>query len=407
MPERPGMLVLMGSGETSPTMVEVHRSVARRLGPRPRAVLLDTPYAFQENVADISSRARRYFARSVGLTVEVRAEIGEADWVFSGPGSPTFALDRWTATPVAGALRARVRTGGGVTVLASAAACTAGIAAIPVYEIYKVGAEPHWRDGLDLLGPLGVRAVVIPHYDNAEGGTHDTRYCYLGERRLAAMERELPPGAAVLGIDEHTAVLFDLRTGAVQVAGRGGLTVRRLDRQTVLPTGTVSSLAELRRLAEGSDAGSLPVPSPAATPSLPGRMPLGEVVRTCERRFDAALGEHDGAAATQAVLDLEAEITGWAADTEEDEGGVDQAREALRHLIIRLGSLAGLGDPRDRFAPLVEPLLALRARLRQRGGYEVADALRRALAAGGVAVEDTPHGHRWTVRPRSGTRPAG
>src|SRR6266571_3494942 len=39
--------------------------------------------------------------------------------------------------------------------------------------------------------------VVIPHYDNAEGGTHDTRFCYLGERRLAALEALL---AAARGV---------------------------------------------------------------------------------------------------------------------------------------------------------------------------------------------------------------
>lgn len=394
MPDRPGTLVLMGSGETSPTMVEVHRSVVRGLGPRPRAVLLDTPYAFQENAGDISSRARRYFARSVGLSVEVGTEAGDADWVFSGPGSPTFALDRWTATPVAGELRARVRARDGVTVLASAAACTAGVAVIPVYEIYKVGADPHWREGLDLLGPLGLRAAVVPHYDNAEGGTHDTRYCYLGERRLARMERELPPDAMVLGVDEHTAVLFDLRAETVRVAGRGGLTVRRPGRQAVLPSGTVIGLAELRGLAEDGAAVPPPAPGPVAGS---GQASLGEVAGTCERRFDAALAEHDGEAAARAVLDLESEITRWAADTEEDEGGVEQARDALRRLITRLGRLADPRDPRDRLAPLVEPLLALRARLRERGGYDVADALRGALAAGGVSVEDTPSGHRWTT----------
>ncbi|MFD2353107.1 hypothetical protein ACFSTC_33200 [Nonomuraea ferruginea] len=97
----PGLLVLMGSGETSPTMVEVHRAAARRLRPGARAVLLDTPYAFQENAADISARARRYFARSVGLDVEVAPGVAGADWVFSGPGSPTYALDRWTHSGVA------------------------------------------------------------------------------------------------------------------------------------------------------------------------------------------------------------------------------------------------------------------------------------------------------------------
>ncbi|MER5325623.1 CysS/YqeB C-terminal domain-containing protein [Streptosporangium roseum] len=397
MQDRPGVLVLMGSGETSPTMVEVHRSVVRRLGDRPRAVLLDTPYAFQENAADISSRARRYFARSVGLDVEVGTAIAGADWVFSGPGSPTFALDRWTATPVAAELRGRVRARDGATVLASAAACTAGIAAVPVYEIYKVGAEPHWREGLDLLGALGLRVAVIPHYDNAEGGTHDTRYCYLGERRLAFLERLLPPDAAVLGVDEHTAVVLDLRAESLQVAGRGGLTVRRPGSQTVLPAGTVAGLAELRRLVRDGGGSPGASPGPVAPPEA-GHVTLGELTRACEQRFGAALGEHDTAEATRAVLDLEAEITKWAADTEEDEGGVDEAREILRHLVTRLGRLADTSEPRDRLAPLVEPLLALRERLREQGVYDSADALREALAAGGVSIEDGPDGPRWTVR---------
>ncbi len=51
---------------------------------------------------------------------------------------------------------------------------------------------------------------MIPHYDNAEGGTHDTRFCYLGERRLRLLESMVETGTVVLGVDEHTAVLFDL-----------------------------------------------------------------------------------------------------------------------------------------------------------------------------------------------------
>ena len=77
---------------------------------------------------------------------------------------------------------------GGTLVFGSAAACTLGTHSIPVYEVYKAGADPYWEDGLDLLGTLtGLRAVVVPHYDNAEGGRYDTRFCYLGEQRLAAL----------------------------------------------------------------------------------------------------------------------------------------------------------------------------------------------------------------------------
>ncbi|MFF0863736.1 hypothetical protein ACFYUV_18390 [Nonomuraea sp. NPDC003560] len=388
----PGSLVLMGSGETSPTMVEVHRAVARGLRAGARAVLLDTPYAFQENAADISARARRYFARSVGLEVEAATAITGADWVFSGPGSPTYALDRWAASGVAGDLRARVRSRQGVTVLASAAACTAGLATVPVYEIYKVGAEPHWREGIGLLEPLGLRAVLIPHFDNAEGGTHDTRYCYLGERRLSRMERELPPETAVLGLDEHTALIIDLESEAVEVAGRGGLTVRRPGAVTVLPAGTRTSLAAVRDLAAGAMSGAVPPLPPAARAAAGPAVTLEETIHSCEQSFEDAVGKPDLAAAARLVLDLEAEIVTWAADTEEDAGGVDQARELMRLLIARLGGAAATAGLR----PLVEPLLDLRARLRGEGRYEIADALREAMARGGVTVEDTPAGPRWS-----------
>ncbi|MEU8205833.1 hypothetical protein [Streptosporangium sp. NPDC049046] len=394
MPGRPGVLVLMGSGETSPTMVEVHRSVVRRLGGGARAVLLDTPYAFQENAAGISARARGYFARSVRLEVEVSDEVAGADWVFSGPGSPTFALERWTTTHVAGDLRARLRAREGATVLASAAACTAGVATVPVYEIYKVGAAPHWRPGLDLLGVLGLTVALIPHYDNTEGGTHDTRYCYLGERRLTRMEAELPPGAAVLGIDEHTALVVDLNTEEARVAGRGRVTIRRPGSQAVLPAGTSTNLEEIRHLARGETTGngaSPPVLSPASR-----QVSLAETTRSCEERFASALTGHDTADAVRAVLDLESEVARWGADTEEDEGGVEHARESMRLLITKLGARPNSPYPGDLVASLVESVLALRGELRRQGRYDLADALRAALLRGGVLVADTPDGPHWT-----------
>ncbi len=56
-------------------------------------------------------------------------------------------------------------------VFASAAALTLGRWTVPVYEIYKVGEDPHWLEGLDLLSQTGIDGAVIPHFDNAEGGT--------------------------------------------------------------------------------------------------------------------------------------------------------------------------------------------------------------------------------------------
>src|SRR5207237_2564979 len=92
--------------------------------------------------------------------------------------------------------------------------------------------------------------VVIPHYDNAEGGTHDTRFCYMGERRLAALEMLLPDGAWILGVDEHTALVVDLDSGQAVVTGRGAVTVRRRGVSRRFPAGTsggVTALAAARR----------------------------------------------------------------------------------------------------------------------------------------------------------------
>ena len=460
------ILAIIGSGETSPTMVTVHRDLVSRLGrSSPQAIVLATPYAFQENADDVSGRAQRYFADSVGLEVQVAAgtspyadpgtappliggdeedegrqaaAIGTADWVFAGPGSPSYALAHWRAGPVAAALRDRVLAGDGLTVLASAAAATAGQFTVPVYEVYKAGGALRWLPGLDLLGALGLTVAVIPHYDNAEGGRYDTRHCYLGGRRLAVMERELPADAAVLGVDEHTAVLIDLRTEGIEIRGRGGVTVRRAGDSIVLPSGTGLSVAELRDLVRGirRATGARAGPGRAAAGggdsgggagSGGGRnlgggrfpaggqdedalaLPLPEIMSAAERGFGAAAGDRDADAMAGVILELESAITQWEADTDEDQG-TEQARALLRSLIGRLGRAAqdGLADPRDRLRPAVEPLLALRARLRAEGNFAAADAIREALTAAGLDVGDTPEGTRWqptetVLPPRGGT----
>ena len=52
--EAPRVLAIMGSGETAPTMARVHRMLLGSLGRPPvPAVLLDTPYGFQENADEI------------------------------------------------------------------------------------------------------------------------------------------------------------------------------------------------------------------------------------------------------------------------------------------------------------------------------------------------------------------
>ena len=409
----PRLLTIMGSGETAPTMTKTHRRLMEAVGAtRPGdAVLLDTPYGFQENADDISAKAVEYFRASVGHPIQVAswrradddtvtreralAAIADARYVFAGPGSPTYALTQWAGSPLPRLLADTLESGGAVT-FASAAALTLGAATVPVYEVYKVGADPRWVDGLDLLAGVGLHVAVVPHYDNAEGGGHDTRFCYLGERRLSALEPQLPDGAWVLGVDEHTALVLDLDAGTATVEGNGTVTVRRDGRSEVFDAGTVLDLDELRpgggRAVALAPTDTDPVPGATAGPEV-GL--LVEVERLVDA-FDAAVARRDPDGAVTAVLDLEQAMSDWSADTlQSDER--DRARAALRRMIVRLGEVAAVGarDPRAVVRPYVEAVLAGRVAARAAQQYDLADQLRDSLTAAGVEVRDSPDGTDW------------
>jgi cyanophycinase-like exopeptidase len=429
----PRILAIMGSGETAPTMVTPHREIVARLGdPTPRAVLLDTPYGFQENASEITERAVEYFAHRVQLTIEpagilgplaadqsTRAPLAEAaalsrlrtaGFVFAGPGSPSYALSVWRGSPVPEALTTKLAEGGAV-VFSSAAALTLGRFSVPVYEIYKVGHPVHWLDGLDLMRAAGFEGscVVIPHYDNAEGGTHDTHFCYLGERRLSVMEGMLPEDAWVLGIDEHTVLVADLDAKTVTISGRGGVTVRCRGRSHVFPSGTKLAQHELHAAARGEgDAGhraperaaasSDTVPATTSAPASP-RSPLLSEVTRLEQAFQTAIAGRRASEAAEAILNLDRTIADWSADTLQTDDP-DRARAVLHSLVQRLGEAAagGLRDPRELLAPLVESLITLRGELRAAREWKLADRVRDQLIAAHIELRDTPGGTVWELR---------
>ncbi|HVS04887.1 MAG TPA: hypothetical protein VHK65_01810 [Candidatus Dormibacteraeota bacterium] len=332
-------------------MTSVHKELTARVGnPRPTAVLLDTPFGFQPNADDLVARISDYFRQHVGLEIKLAslrhsgratapelelflAQLSEANYVFAGPGSPTYALRHWRDTGVGERLIEKLARGGCVA-FASAAAIGLGAFALPVYEIYKVGDDPSWTPGLDVLGQIGVRCAVIPHYNNQEGGTHDTRFCYMGEARLRVLESMLPDDIVILGVDEYTACIIDLDAQSVTVRGRGGVTVRRRGSERVWKR-TTFSLSELQG---GSCVDGL-VPT------------IVEMERVLQGRF--------------------ADI----ASTDAQE--VEQVRGSI--------------------APLVELLLSLRDEARRERRFNDADRIRAILAECGVELQDTPSGTAWVL----------
>jgi len=438
----PRLLVIMGSGETAPTMKAPHRAIFDRLGDHVDAVLLDTPFGFQENAPILAEKALEYFRDAVNRKVEVAglgrsdtgdvvaieqavARIRRADWVFAGPGSPTFALEQWRTTPVPEALAEKLRSGGAV-VFSSAAALTLGVVTVPVYEIYKAGADPYWMPGLDLLGEHGLPVAVIPHYDNQEGGNHDTRFCYLGERRLAMLEPRLPDGAFVLGLDEHTGVIIDLDADTAEVVGKGALTLRRDGRSVRIESGRTVDVDVLRSAGAtldghgsesaadtldqaASETTAGPVGSAAAGPSGSTTAPVGSSIdslaaaaKVHEAAFDRALADRDADGAVRAVLELEAAIVEWSRDTLQSDD-IDRARAALRSMVVRLGAAAteGVRDPREVVGPVVDAALRARVVARTEKAYAVSDAIRDELVAAGVEIRDTPDGAEWLLTDRS------
>lgn len=391
-----GRLVIIGSGENAPGMIKLHRTLLEPLRSG-RKTMLDTPFGFQVNADDLTSKYQQYFEESVGQAVEVGrwrrrddavldrertlALIAESDWVFAAPGSPSYALHHWQDTQVPTAL-AQVLSRGGTLVIGSAAAATLGSHTVPVYEIYKVGLDPYWLPGLDLLGDAaGIRAAVVPHFDNREGGRHDTSCCYIGLERLTALEAVLPADTGVIGVDEHTAAVLDLVTDEVSVHGPGGLTLRADGAIEFHAGGTSTTLTHLREfLNRGTPAAVMPRPS--AT----------ELEATVQFAACIKAGDSDGAAAL--ALELEDEL--FASPSAD-------AHLAMRSMLVQLAdsARAGMTDTHSVIAPFVEILLEIRRIAREGKDYAMSDLVRDALASAGVEVRDTPEGMVWdTADPR-------
>src|SRR5215213_4825378 len=353
------LLVLIGSGETAAQMQRGHRMIATRLAAEGgrvqdvRAAVIDTPYGFQSNADELTRGLVDFFARRVGMETSVAAlpradadvivretayaRIRDVGFLFAGPGSPSYALRHWSKTEIPSLFAEKLRTRGAV-VVASAAALTMGRVTVPVYEIYKAGDDPFWLPGLDVLATIGINAAVVPHYDNGEGGDHDTRFCFLGEARLLALESLLPDGTFILGVDEHTALMVDLVAAVCFVHGRGGVTVRRAGDSRVIPSGESFPLADLQSTTE------MPTEAAQARSSAPGLAP-----------------------ATNAA-------------------GVAQQLVACERELSHSQHKARMVEP------LIEALLEIRNVARAKNDFGTADVIRKRLIELGVEVSDSADG---------------
>ena len=424
------LLTLMGSGETAPTMVKVHRAIFEKVGDTAtpaKSLFLDTPFGFQENAAELCVKTLDYFASSIVRPLTVAgigridtmsvaereaafSRLAQAAVVFAGPGSPTYTLKQWAPTPIRTILADKLRLGGALT-FSSAAVLTLGAATVPVYEIYKAGEDPYWLEGLNVLAEVGMNAAVIPHYNNAEGGHHDTRFCYLGERRLSVLEKSLAAdhnNAYVLGLDEHTGVMIDLDAGSAQVVGLGVMTIRRNGVSVEIPTGTTLGIEVLIAGDAGASSASVSMSvgdkgattggSQTTNPEVPAGS-LAEEIDRCVLGFESALSTGDANAAATQALTLDDAIEMWSKDMLQSRDP-ERAKAALRSMIVRLGDAAvgGLRDPRETLGPVIEVALKARLEVRAAKRFDLSDLIRDGLADCGIEVRDTPQGQTWNLK---------
>ncbi|MFN2304309.1 MAG: cysteinyl-tRNA synthetase, partial [Anaerolineales bacterium] len=180
-----GPVVLFGSGETSPSGRKIFEEIFRQLPQSPRVALLETPAGFELNSAQVIARVGnflRHHLRNFDPQIEIvaarkkntpnspdNAELLSpmltADLIFMGPGSPTYAVRQLKDSLAWNYLLAKHNMGTAIA-LASAATVAISAYALPVYEIYKVGEELHWNNGLDLFGLYDLSLVFVPHWNN-------------------------------------------------------------------------------------------------------------------------------------------------------------------------------------------------------------------------------------------------
>lgn len=260
---RPGIVALFGSGETSTLGRKVHHHLLAQFRPPVYTAVLETPAGFEVNSYEVADTLKRFLQdhlpdhRPHVAVVRARNRrqakdpsivhwLLPADYIFAGPGSPTYMV-RHLRDTLAWQYMVRRHQEGATLALASAAAIAIGSYVLPVYEIYKAGHDLHWLPGLDLLGPYGLNLAVVTHWDNRNGGEKiDTTRCFMGRQRFQRLERKLPPETIVLAIDEHTACILDFQEQQCTVMGRGAVTVRHAGRERRWSDGQRFPMRELR-----------------------------------------------------------------------------------------------------------------------------------------------------------------
>lgn len=236
---RKSFLVIFGSGEIAPSAVKIHEFILQNLNKEDISIaIVTTPAGFQPNVKTVHEEITQFFIKHLqnfhpqvkivyantwgeAENQEIIQPIDEADYIFIGPGSPTYAVKNLKNTFLYQKIIEKVKKGASLGT-ASAASIAFSKFALPVYEIYKAGSPLYWEEGLNLYSEFFRPLTIIPHFNNNEGGRkNDTSRCFIGRERFERLMKMLPPNEEAWGIDEHTAIIIDTQTKDFFTMGKG------------------------------------------------------------------------------------------------------------------------------------------------------------------------------------------
>ncbi len=352
-----GSIAILGSGETSPNLVSVHRELLKSLDNSSGVYMIDSPFGFQENADQLVEKIIKFYKVSLDTEIKLATyrkieELGtksffkslqlleSSSFIFSGPGSPSYASKLWHGNEFQQTLKNHLINGNN-GLFASAAASTLGEYTLPVYEIYKVGLDPYWEKGLNILEVYGLSCTVIPHFNNAEGGNHDTSFSYVGENRIKKLLRKNYTN--ILGIDEHTALIISGEKETFKVVGKGNVTVINKEGTHVFKKDLEEDLSFLQKLL------------------VPDKNEVKEDIENIYTKLETL-----DKSALKEIANLEIQI------------------EANK-------------KNNERFELLVQKLIKLRSKFRNEKNYELSDEVRDILESTGLQIEDTEKGIEWKI----------
>ena len=352
-----GTIAILGSGETSPNLIGVHRELLADLKNSSNAYMIDSPFGFQENAEQLIEKIQEFYKVSLNIDINLASyrkieDLGtksfyksiqmleNASFIFAGPGSPSYASKLWSGNEFEQTLTNHILNGNN-GLFASAAASTLGEYTLPVYEIYKVGVNPYWEKGLNILKVFDLSCTVIPHFNNAEGGNHDTSFSYVGKNRMSALLEKAYTN--ILGIDEHTALVISGKNQTFKVIGLGNVTVINTNDTYEFGKDSVEELSTLQNL-----------------------LSINKKNKTRNNESE--------------ILDLNS-----------------SEKSAIKEIASLEIQIENNKRNNERFESIVEQLIILRSKLREDKNYELSDKVRDILESSGLQIEDTDQGMQWKV----------